>query len=109
MARTYRARADTKLSRLRRQYIDPRSPDNVKKLNSNLNEIHSIMRANITEVLQRGEKMDRIENLTSNLAHESKKFQKLSRWLKLQAIYKAYLPFIIVALVIMFVLYIKFR
>jgi hypothetical protein len=39
-------------------FLDPSSPGNLKKLNSDLHDIHNIMSQNIQEVLQRGEKLD---------------------------------------------------
>ena len=38
----------------RREYIDPSSRQNVSRLQSDLSDISDIMKANITEVLDRG-------------------------------------------------------
>ena len=67
----WRARLDTQgtayaylafsrvLANLRREYADPASRSNAARLKEELNDVHSIMRANITEVLDRGERLDR--------------------------------------------------
>ena len=51
---------DTKLNRLRKEFLDPRSPTNLKRLNDDLSEIQLIMRTNIQDVLQRGEKLESV-------------------------------------------------
>jgi vesicle transport protein SEC22 len=67
----WRARLDTqgkayaylafshRLSDLRKEYADPASRSNAARLKEELSDVHSIMRANIAEVLDRGEKLDR--------------------------------------------------
>lgn len=75
---------DPKMAKIRREYLDPQSPANLKKLNADLSEIHNIMQANIQEVLQRGEKLDVMESRSSTLLAESKKFEKYSRYINLQ-------------------------
>lgn len=61
--------ADPKMHRIRRDYIDPRSPKNVQKLNNDLNEIQHIMVENIQSVLDRGEKLDRKYSSVGCLHH----------------------------------------
>jgi vesicle transport protein SEC22 len=67
----WRARLDTQgtayaylsfsrvLTNLRREYADPASRSNAARLVEELSDVHNIMRANITEVLDRGERLDR--------------------------------------------------
>jgi hypothetical protein len=50
---------DKFIQRKRKDYNDPNSRQNMSKLNSDLSDIHSIMKQNIQEVLNRGEKLDR--------------------------------------------------
>ena len=47
------------LSRLRRDYADPDSKANASRLAGELFDVQSIMRQNIAEVLDRGERLDR--------------------------------------------------
>lgn len=75
---------EPKMSKMRREYLDPQAPGNLKKLNTDLSEIHHIMSQNIQDVLQRGEKLDVMESRSSNLLSESKKFEKYGRYINLQ-------------------------
>ena len=97
------------MSKIRRDFLDPQSPANIAKLNSDLADIHSIMSSNINEVLQRGEKLDVMESRSSALLSESKKFEKLGRYINLQALYKTYGPIVAVVVVVAFILYLRFR
>lgn len=45
--------ADRVIQRKRRDYLDPNSSSNMKKLNDDLQSIHSIMRKTIDDVLDR--------------------------------------------------------
>ena len=47
------------LTQLRREYADPASRSNAARLAEELQDVHSIMRQNIAEVLDRGERLDR--------------------------------------------------
>lgn len=50
--------AEKTLTQLRREYSDPTSRSNSSRLTEELSEVHSIMKRNIQEVLDRGEKLD---------------------------------------------------
>ena len=50
--------ADRTLQRLKREYSDPASRANSTRLAEGLNDIQNIMRRNIQEVLDRGEKLE---------------------------------------------------
>jgi vesicle transport protein SEC22 len=99
---------EPKMSKMRREYLDPQAPGNLKKLNTDLADIHSIMQQNISDVLQRGERLDVMETRSSTLLSESKKFEKYGRWINIQALYKTYGPVVAVVLVVMFIIYIRF-
>lgn len=47
------------IQRKRKEFLDPQSRNNMARLNDDLADIHSIMKQNIEEVLNRGEKLDR--------------------------------------------------
>lgn len=49
---------DRVIQRRRRDYLDPNSSSNLKKLNDDLQSIHNIMRKTIDDVLDRGNKLD---------------------------------------------------
>jgi vesicle transport protein SEC22 len=46
------------LNRLRKEFLDPNSQKNMSRLNADLSDIQLIMKNNINEVLQRGEKLE---------------------------------------------------
>lgn len=50
------------MNRLRKDYIDPHTPGNVSRLNSDLNEIHNYMCQNLNDVLARGDKLEHVQN-----------------------------------------------
>lgn len=50
---------DKVIQKKRKEYMDPQSRNNMARLNDDLADIHSIMKRNIEEVLNRGEKLDR--------------------------------------------------
>ena len=75
--------ADPKMNKIRKEYLDPQSPKNIQKLNADLSEIHSIMVANINEILKRGEQLERVSTKGSALLTESKQFDKAARHVNL--------------------------
>jgi vesicle transport protein SEC22 len=100
--------ADPILQRKQREFMDPKSSVNCQKLNQDLSDIHSIMRQNISQVLDRGEKLEQVSQISQNLMSESKKFKwgakKLSWWAKVNA----YAPVAAMGSFVMLVLYWKF-
>lgn len=50
--------SDRVIQKKRRDYLDPNSSANMKKLNDDLQSIHNIMRKTIDDVLDRGNKLD---------------------------------------------------
>jgi len=100
--------ADPIIQRKQREFIDPKSTSNSNKLNQDLSDIHSIMRQNINQVLDRGEKLEQVSQISSDLMDESKKFKwgakKLSFWAKVNT----YAPVAAMGLFVVVVLYWKF-
>ncbi len=100
--------ADPLIQRKQREFIDPKSTVNSNKLNQDLSDIQSIMRQNITQVLDRGEKLENVSQISSNLMSESKKFKwgakKLNWWAKVHT----YAPVVAIVFCVMVVLYLKF-
>mmetsp|Transcript_20115 Transcript_20115/g.49305 ORF Transcript_20115/g.49305 Transcript_20115/m.49305 type:complete len:215 (-) Transcript_20115:109-753(-) len=75
---------DMTLDKLRRQYFDPNSPENVEKMERDIHQIHNIMVSNIQEVLKRGEKLEKMSSLSQDLMHESKRFQRSAKYMNFQ-------------------------
>ncbi len=97
--------ADPIIQKKQREFTDPKSSTNSSKLNQDLSDIHSIMRQNISQVLDRGEKLENVSNISNNLMSESKKFKwgakKLSWWAKVNY----YAPSIALGVFLIVVLY----
>ena len=76
---------DTFIQKTKKLYSDQRTQRNLEKLNEDLHDIQSIMTRNINDVLEQGERLDRVENMSGNLAMESKKYAKKAKDLSRQA------------------------
>ncbi|RHY99283.1 hypothetical protein DYB37_004506 [Aphanomyces astaci] len=75
---------DKYIQKKRKEYTDPSSSQNMSKLNNDLADIHNVMRQNIQEVLNRGEAIDRVSQISSNIADRSKEFKWGAKKLSLQ-------------------------
>lgn len=86
---------DTFIQKTKKLYSDQRTQRNLEKLNEDLHDIQSIMTRNINDVLEQGERLDRVENMSGNLAMESKKYAKKAKDLSRQALIQKYMPVIV--------------
>jgi vesicle transport protein SEC22 len=66
------------------------------------------MRQNIEQVLNRGEKLEHVSEISNNLVSESKKFKWGAKKLTFQAMVNQYGPIVAMGLFILVVVYIKF-
>lgn len=66
------------------------------------------MRKNINEVLNRGEKLENVSNISDSLVAESKKFKWGAKKLTWQAMMNQYGPIAAATVFVVFVLYMKF-
>jgi len=96
------------LQKKQRDFVDPTSSQNSDKLNRDLSDIHSIMRQNISQVLDRGEKLDHVSQISSELMSESKKFKWGAKKLTWQAMVAQYAPVVAIVGFVVFVLGLKF-
>ncbi|KAF1329515.1 Vesicle-trafficking protein sec22b, partial [Globisporangium splendens] len=100
--------ADKFIQKKRKEYMDPNSSQNMHRLNDDLADIHNIMRKNIQEVLNRGERVEHVSRISSNLADRSKDLKWGAKKLRMQAIYRQYAPIAAVTLFVLLVIYMKF-
>jgi len=77
------------------------------RLNEDLTEIQSIMRKNIDEILNRGEKLENVSNISGELREKSNKFKWGAKKLTWQARLQQYGPMAIGTLIVLIVLYVK--
>jgi len=97
---------DPLIQRKQKEFQDERQQRS--KLNDDLSEIQSIMKKNITDILDRGEKLDNVQNISAELMTKSSTFKWGTRKLTLQARLQQYLPLIIGVLIVGFIIYVKF-
>jgi len=97
---------DPLIQRKQKEFQDERQQRS--KLNDDLSEIQSIMKKNITDILDRGEKLDNVQNISAELMNKSSNFKWGTRKLTLQARIQQYLPLLIGILIIGFIIYVKF-
>ena len=101
-------RFERMLTRLRKEYADPASKTNAARLKEELADIQSIMRKNIEEVLNRGDKLEHVSRISSKLVSESKKFRFGAKKLNLLDMYKRMAPYAVAGVLLICVVYYKF-
>lgn len=99
---------DKTIQKKRKEYTNPNSRSNASKLNEDLADIHSIMKKNINEVLNRGERLDNLMNTTSNLKSEANKYKWGAKKLSMMALYQQYAPWVAVLLLVLGAIYLRF-
>ncbi len=99
---------DRTMARLRKEYADPSSNANGARLKEELADVQAIMRRNIGEVLERGEKLEAVSRISSRLVSESKKYRWGARRLNVLDMYKRYGPPAAAALLVSALLYWRF-
>jgi vesicle transport protein SEC22 len=66
------------------------------------------MKKNINDILDRGEKLDNVQNISQDLLKQSSGFKWGARKLTFQARMYQYLPMVVIGLIVVFVIYVKF-
>ena len=97
---------DPLIQRKQKEFQDERQQRS--KLTDDLSEIQSIMKKNITDILDRGEKLDNVQNISQDLLKQSSGFKWGARKLTWQARLQQVAPAAIGITIISFVMYVKF-
>ena len=98
---------ESKLEAMKKQVNEGESPSNepsdnqIGLLKGELLDVSRIMTRNINELVQRGEKISKLGDLTAHLASESKKYAKDARMVNLRALYRKYGPFVILGAILL--------
>lgn len=95
---------DTFIQKTKKLYLDTRTQRNMTKLNSEIAEVHQIMTRNIAEVLEHGERLDRMTQMSDALSHESKAYSNRARDLQRQALIRKYMPLAVVGGIVLLLL-----
>jgi vesicle transport protein SEC22 len=107
----YTCDSDPVIQRKQRDFKDSNTPQQQYKsqLNEDLSEIHNIMKKNIDEILNRGEKLEHVGNISNELRAKSKDFKWGAKKLTWQARMQQYGPLVLIAVIVMAVLYFKLK
>ena len=92
---------DSIIQKTKRSYQDIRAKENMSRLQEELMDVSHIMTSNIKDVLERGNKLEKMSLMSDALAAESKRYVKDARQLNLDALYRKYgTPSILIAIVL---------
>ena len=100
---------ETKIETLVKEFQDSRALDSLTRLRSELNDVQNIMTQNINDVLERGNRLENMSLLSSNLAVDSQKYLKDTRRLNLNAMIKKYLALVSIIALVLFVFYLIYK
>ena len=98
---------DSAIQAKRRQFADSAEQRNLQRVQGELQDVQDVMRRSIAEVLQRGDRLEDVSQLSSRIASESKKYARNANQLNIQLLWHQYGPLAIVALVVVLFVYIR--
>ena len=96
---------DQTIQKKRREYSNPDSSDNMRRLKEELTDITNIMSQNIDDILKRGENLEDLGTRSRTLKNSSKVFEKNAKWLRMC---KEIQQYAIVGCVLLFILIILY-
>lgn len=99
------AEFDNYIQKTKRVYQDQRATKNLDRINSDLKDVSKIMSKNIEDLLYRGEKLDRMSDLSTSLKYESKKYMSAAKRVNLEALIRQYAPIAGIVFIIMFIIW----
>lgn len=92
---------DNIIQKTKRSYQDIRAKQNMSRLQEELMDVSHIMTSNIKDVLERGNKLEKMSLMSDALAAESKRYVRDARQLNLDALYRKYgTPAILIVIVL---------
>jgi vesicle transport protein SEC22 len=95
---------DRIIQKKRREYADASSSANTRKLNDDLHDIHNVMRKTIDDVLDRGQKLEDVSEISKNLVSDSKKYKFGAKKLAMMAYWKQWAPMLALGLLAVIIL-----
>lgn len=94
--------SDNIIQRTKRSYQDIRAKQNMSRLQEELLDVSHIMTSNIKDVLERGNKLEKMSLMSDSLASESKRYVRDARQLNIDALYRKYgTPTILMAIIVL--------
>ncbi|SHO76794.1 Similar to S.cerevisiae protein SEC22 (R-SNARE protein) [Malassezia sympodialis ATCC 42132] len=103
---------DTFMQRTKRLYADSRTAEtaagsHLDRLNEDLQDVQKIMTKNMEDLLWRGDSLDHMSSMSSSLRDESLKYRRAARKINVDAMIRKYAPMGAIAVLVLFVLYVK--
>jgi vesicle transport protein SEC22 len=96
---------ETFITKTKRVYADSRAKDGLHDVNNQLNDVKNIMNKNINDLLNRGENLNNLQDLSSSLREQSVKYKKYAKKINWDLLIKQYAPVAVVALVFLLLIY----
>lgn len=96
---------DNFLQKTKKIYQDTRATSNLDRLNAELQDVTRVMNKNIEDLIYRGDSLDKMQDLSSNLRSESKKYMRKAQRINLEALIRQYIPVIGVSLFFLFIIW----
>ncbi|KAL1306395.1 hypothetical protein AAFC00_005102 [Neodothiora populina] len=93
---------DTFIQRTKKSYENPRASDNLTKLDQQLKETTQIMSKNLEDLLYRGDSLDKMGQMSSDLRESSKKYKRAAVRINWELLLKQYGPFAALGFIILF-------
>jgi vesicle transport protein SEC22 len=96
---------ETFITKTKRVYADSRAKDGLHDVHNQLNDVKNIMNKNINDLLNRGENLNNLQDLSSSLREQSVKYKKYAKKINWDLLIKQYAPVAVVALVFLLLIY----
>jgi len=96
---------DKFIEQTKKLYMDTRTQQNLQRLQDDLHDVQGIMSRNITEVLERGTKLEDLSAKSELLSTETNKFREQTAKLKFMALMRKVLPVTVVGSIVMVLMY----
>jgi len=96
---------DKFIEQTKKLYTDTRTQQNLQRLQDGLHDVQGIMSRNITEVLERGTKLEDLSAKSELLSSETNKFREQTAKLKFMALMRKLLPVTVVGSIVTVLMY----
>eukprot|EP01084_Bolivina_argentea_P154577 269437_1 len=94
------------IAKLQTEYINPRTPKNLKRINEELSQVHNIMRENLADIMSRGTSLESILESSNKVRDSSLQFKKKAKWANFQAKLQQYaIPCACVSVILLVLLF----
>ena len=94
------------IAKLQSEYINPRTPKNLKRINEELSEVQDIMRQNLADIMDRGHSLDKIWENSNKIKDSSMGFKKKAKWINIEAQLQQYaLPCVVILIIVLVLLF----